>query len=394
MPDTLVAATTQTDAEISWTRREILQQPHTLRATQALLQAQADRIDAFLAPLLADPALRIILTGAGSSSFIGESLAPSLSPLLHRRVEAVATTDLVSAPYLHFDEGRPTLLVSFGRSGNSPESIAAIELAERHLRTVRHLILTCNEDGALARLELPGACILILPDATHDRGFAMTSSFTAMTYAALAIFTGPGVMGDRADAIARSVAAALADSEPRIAALAAAGFQRIVYLGSGILHGLAREAALKLMELTDGRIVTFADTPMGFRHGPKTVVTPQTLVVVFASNHPLTRRYDMDLIDELRRDGTCGAVVVVTAQAPPGDVTAAPGDVTAAPGDIIRVAQLDHAPDSDLLFPYVVPAQLLGLHAALRFGLEPDRPNASGTVNRVVVGVHIHTADP
>ncbi len=118
----------------------------------------------------------------------------------------------------------------------------------------------------------------------------------------------------RADAIAPAVAGVLADAAPRVAALAQAGFERVVYLGSGVLGGLAREAALKLLELTDGAVATFAFTPMGFRHGPKTILNARTLIVVFASNDRLTRRYDLDLVEELRRDGGCGAVLAVSAQ--------------------------------------------------------------------------------
>jgi tagatose-6-phosphate ketose/aldose isomerase len=369
----------QAITDASWTRREILQQPETLRATQALLLARREDLSSFLHPRLANPALRIVLTGAGSSSFIGASLAPHLAHLLGRPVEAIATTDLVSAPHVFFDTARPTLLISFGRSGNSPESLAAIDLAEARLSAVWHLILTCNKEGALAELTLPNAAIVVLPDATHDRGFAMTSSFTAMLYAALAILTGADKMQDRLDAIARAVSDALVQTEPRAAVLAQAGFQRIVYLGSGVLEGLAREASLKLMEMTDGAIVTFAGTPMAFRHGPKTIVNARTLVVVFLSNHALTRRYDLDLVEELRRDGESGSVIAVSAQD--------------ADGDAMRIPGMAQAEDADLLFPFIVPAQFLALHASLHLGLTPDQPSVSGTVNRVVQGVRIHSID-
>ena len=114
-----------------WTAREIAQQPESWIRTQELLRQHAAPIAAFLGPLLAQPDLRIILTGAGSSSFIGECLAPLLLQKLGRRVEAIATTDLLSGPHQYFQRDVPTLLVSFGRSGSSPESVAVVELAER-----------------------------------------------------------------------------------------------------------------------------------------------------------------------------------------------------------------------------------------------------------------------
>jgi len=361
----------------SWTRREILQQPATLRATQAVLDATAAEIDAFVQPLLDLPDLRIMLCGAGTSAFIGECLAPWLTATLGRPVEAVATTDIVSAPYLYLDAGRPTLMVSFGRSGNSPESIAAVELADARVAAIHHLVITCNADGALSRRASGNNHIVLLPEATHDRAFAMTSSFSAMMLAALSIFTGRGTMPARVEAIARAVDAMLARSDGEAAALANADFERVVYLGSGVFQGLAREAALKLLELTDGAIPTAFDSSLGFRHGPKTIVTPRTLVVVFVSNDPLTRLYDLDMIAELRGDGRCGAVIVIAAQDTDGET--------------LLVEGAGGLADADLLFPYIVFPQLYGLHCSLRLGRTPDQPNASGTVNRVVQGVRIHT---
>jgi tagatose-6-phosphate ketose/aldose isomerase len=377
MSDRLSVAAPAADGAESWTRREILQQPETLRATYALLAGQRAAIEVFLTPLLAEPDVRIVLTGAGTSAFIGACLAATLARMTGRRVEAVATTDIVSAPDLYLEPGTPTLLVSFGRSGNSPESLAAIELADARVRRAHHLIVTCNADGALARRAGGNAHVVTLPEATHDRGFAMTSSFSAMTLAALAIFSGIDGFAGRMEPIARSVGGVLA-AEPRMAALAARGFGRVVYLGSGAFEGLAREAALKLLELTDGATATMFDTTLGFRHGPKTFVNRETLVVVFVSNDLLTRAYDSDMIEELRADGVAGAVVAVSAQ----------GDI----GDTIAVPGLAAAADSDLLFPYIVPAQLFALHASLAQGLTPDTPNQTGTVNRVVQGVRIHPA--
>lgn len=352
-----------------WTAREIRQQPDTLRASQALLERDRAHIEAFVGPLLADPATRIVLTGAGTSAFIGEALAPWLSRTLERCVEAIPTTDLVSAPHLHFRRAVPTLLVSFGRSGSSPESVAAVDLADTQLDRVHHLVITCNPDGELARRAGESTHVVVLPSETHDRGFAMTSSFSAMMLAAASILEGIEAVGARVAAIAEAVNGAL-QTEPAAAELARRGFERVVYLGSGVFKGLAREAALKLMELSDGAVVTAFDTPMGFRHGPKTIVSDRTLVVVFMSNDPLTRLYDADIVTELRRDGSAEVISIGAG----GDL--AVGD----PG----------LGDVDLLFPYIVPAQLFGLKVSLALGLTPDEPNATGTVSRVVQGVRLH----
>ena len=364
-----------------WTAREIAHQPAMLRETQGLLVAHQAEIEACLQPLLARPDLRIILTGAGTSAFAGECLAPVLSAQLGRRVEAVATTDLVSAPRLYFEPDTPTLLVSFGRSGNSPESVAAIELANRLVADMSNLVVTCNADGALATFGRgPRGLTILLPEPTHDRSFAMTSSFTSMTYAVLAAFSGIAAMNGRIDAIANGAEKVIADYTSVMRAVAAEGYERVVYLGSHIFKGLAQEAGLKLLELTNGALVTMFDTPLGFRHGPKTIVNDRTLIVVFFSNDAYTRSYDTDLLGELRRDNDAARVIAVTAQ----------GGLGLPEQDEVRVAGLEAADDVDLLFAYIIAPQMLAFFESLRFGLRPDKPNTSGTVNRVVQGVQIH----
>jgi tagatose-6-phosphate ketose/aldose isomerase len=364
-----------------WTAREIAQQPAMLRETQKLLMARRVEIDGFLDPLLAEPRLRIILTGAGTSAFAGECLAPLLSARLGRRVEAIPTTDLVCAPHLYFEPETPTLLVSFGRSGNSPESVAAIELADRLVKQLSHLVITCNAEGALAAFgAAPRGLTVQLPEATHDRSFAMTSSFSCMTYAALAVFSGVAVMDKRVDAIAYATQGVIADYTKIMQTAAAEGYQRVVYLGSHIFKGLARESGLKLLELTNGSLVTMFDSPLGFRHGPKTIVNNRTLIFVFFSNDTYTRSYDMDLLEELRRDNDAARVIAITAQ----------DGVGLHARDEISVAGLAKADDADLLFPYIVAPQMLAFFESLRLGLKPDQPNTSGTVNRVVQGVRIH----
>lgn len=364
-----------------WTAREIAQQPAMLRETQALLAERRDEIEAFLAPLLAKQDLRIILTGAGTSAFIGECLAPALSTRLRRRVEAIPTTDLVCAPNLYFDPQTPTLLVSFGRSGNSPESVAAVELADRLVGDLHHLVITCNPDGALASHGRRTRGLTVqLPEATHDRSFAMTSSFSSMTYAALALFSGVEVMGKRVQAIAQAMQDTIADHTDVMRALADENYERVVYLGSHIFQGVARESALKLLELTNGALVTMFDSPLGFRHGPKTIVNDRTLIVVFFSNNAYTRSYDLDLLYELRGDGDAARVVAITAQ----------DGVGLAEGDEIAIRGLETAEDVDLLFPFIVAPQIFAFFQSLRLGLRPDKPNTSGTVNRVVQGVRIH----
>lgn len=362
-----------------WTAREIEQQPRMLKQTHELVAALHTRLQAFAGPITGNPAARVILTGAGTSAYIGQCLAPLLDRKLAARVDAVPTTDIVCAPQLYLDPEQPLLLVSFGRSGNSPESLAAVELAESLVREVRHLVITCNAGGALNKVPVAHAQTLLLPEETHDTSFAMTSSFSCMMYAALAALLPAAAMDTRIGGIVRATERVIHETLPVLQALAEGRHDRVVYLGSGLLQGLAREATLKLGELTNGAVVTCFDSPLGFRHGPKTFVTDRTLVVVFVSNDVLTRRYDQDLLDELRRDGCAARVIEVTTQ-PRSDAI----------NDSIVVPGMAGADDVDLLWPYIAVAQLYAFLTSRVMGVTPDNPNPAGIVNRVVQGVRLY----
>ncbi len=366
------------------TAREIEQQPESWARTMAALRARRAQLESFLAPLLVRAELRIMLTGAGSSAFIGECLAPTLSRSLGRQVRAIPTTDLLSGPHEFLLPDVPTLLVSFGRSGGSPESVAVVELAERLLSECHQLVITCNEQGTLYRRCQDRArnLALLMPPETHDQGFAMTSSFTSMMLTALFAF-GSGAATAEQHSLARLRAGAegvLSTHHAALRTLAGNNYSRVVYLGSNALKAIAREAALKLLELTDGRVVASYDSPLGFRHGPKTIVTADSLLVLLLSNDPYTRRYDLDLLRELREEKRAGAVLAISGQS----------QDASAVGPSLQLAGLAEASDAELAFAYALCAQLYAFHRALQLGNKPDEPSVSGTVNRVVRGVTIH----
>lgn len=371
------------------TAREITQQPAVWTKIERSMTGEADALRAFLDPLLQRRDLRIVLTGAGTSSFVGECLAPALKRRTRLRVDAVATTDLVGSPDSWLEPAVPMLLVSFARSGNSPESVAALTLAEKGVPDCHHLILTCNDEGDLYRQgkRQRNAHVVLLPEETNDRGFAMTSSFTGMMLAAaLAFDLSPQ---DRPAALAGWTAHVLDAALPLIANLARSGFERVVYLGSREFKGLAREAALKMLELSDGNVVAVAETPLGFRHGPKTIVNGRTLVVMFLCNDPHARRYEMDVLRELRADGVAARVVALYAE---DGGAAQAGEY--APAEGIAVPGAMHASDLALCYPYAMFAQTFAFLQSLTLGLRPDSPNARGVVNRVVQGVSIYPWNP
>jgi tagatose-6-phosphate ketose/aldose isomerase len=367
-----------------WTAREVLQQPRIWAQIETLIASEAARLAGFLDPLLKLPELRILLTGAGTSAHIGECLAPALTRMLARVVDAVPTTDLVASPQSYLSPETPALVLSFGRSGDSPESVAAVEIADACVRNCSHLIVTCDAEGALYKRAsmTPDSYAILLPEASNDRGFAMTSSFTGMLLAAALAFRVVPSGGTRMSALTHLARRILPDSVPLLQSLVSQNFDRVVYLGSKEFKGLAREAALKTLELTDGKVVAVADSPLGFRHGPKTILNANTLVVVFVCNDDYTRQYDLDLIGELRRDAVAGRVVALSVRA---DTPQHPDNLA-----LGTARESKDASDLELCLPYAMFAQTLALLRSLSLGVRPDTPNAAGTVSRVVKGVSIH----
>lgn len=374
------------DGGADHTVAEITQQPRLWREVGRIIEQDRNALDAFLAPLLAEQDLRIVLTGAGTSAFAGRIARNALARRTGRRVDAVATTDIVADPYGSLDADVPTLLVSFARSGDSPESVAATEFADSSLTRVSHLVITCNSDGRLAREHSGRAAshVLLMPDGANDRGFAMTSSFTCMLLAALLAFGAADSSSDvraLAEAAEHLTAGGLDD---RIDAFLAAKPERLVFLGSGALKGLADESALKLLELTGGAVVATADSALGFRHGPKAILNDRTAVVLYVSNDPYTRAYDLDILAEL------------SAGLPQGSVVAVSGRPDGLPegGGTWLVPGLQDAQDALLALPAVVCAQLIALRSSLARGIPSDNPFPSGEVNRVVQGVTVHELPP
>lgn len=380
MPETYTPAAASTG---TWTEEEIRQQPASWIRSLTNIDAIRTAIDDFLAPLLRKDDLRIVLTGAGTSAFIGEIISPWLASHTGQNISAVPTTDLVTNPMDYLHPAHPLLLVSFARSGNSPESVAAVELANQFVPECYHLSITCNEAGSLYQnaVASDNAFALLMPAETHDRGFAMTSSITTMMASCLAVFA-PKLINsqtfrDVADRC-QTILSSLGDFSHGV--FGNENWKRIVYLGSGGLQGAARESALKVLELTAGKLAAFYDSPTGFRHGPKSLVDNETLIVVYISSHPYTRQYDLDLLAELRRDDQAMRVVAIAAES----------DSLIEAGPHILLPPARHFIDTELAFCYLMYAQVFALTQSINVGNTPDTPSRSGTVNRVVQGVVIH----
>ncbi len=366
-----------------FTAEEIAQQPAVWEKTIEQIKGIRRSLERLLEDVTSGGDFDIILTGAGTSEYVGRALYPALLQKLQGRVHAIGTTDIVASPELFISPERKTLLVSFARSGNSPESVGAVKAADRISNQVKHLFITCNEEGALAKLadEKTNCFSIVLAPETNDRSFAMTSSFTSMYIAALLALTGDFSI-DLYETISSGERFLTKGYRPLAEFVGRNSFSRVVYLGSDVLKGIAQEASLKVLELTAGRMAAIFDTPMGFRHGPKSIVDDETVCVVFLSDDPWTRQYEMDVLKELYRDRKGSKLIAVTA--------AEDAEVSRYCDLMIPMGYRKKAVNCQLAPAYIMVAQTMAMLYSMKLGITPDNPCPTGEVNRVVQGVTIY----
>ena len=368
------------------TTREIYQQPDVWKEAFEAYQEKREEIAAFLQDIAAKhDYIKVILTGAGTSAYVGDTLVPYFKEVYDERkwnFNAIATTDIVANPQTYLKKEVPTVLVSFARSGNSPESVATVDLAKALVDELYQVTITCAVEGKLA-LQAHGDdrnLLLLQPAASNDAGFAMTSSFTSMMLTALLVFDPEefSVKSKRFEVLS-NLSRKVLDNAADVKELVDLEFNRVIYLGAGPFFGLAHEAQLKILELTAGQVATMYESPVGFRHGPKSLINEDTVVLVFGTTTDYTRKYDLDLVREVAGDQIARRVVLLSDQAfdleNVKEVALGCGGVL---NDVYRV------------FPYIVYGQLFALLTSLKVGNRPDTPSPTGTVNRVVQGVIIH----
>ncbi|WHY85944.1 SIS domain-containing protein [Neobacillus novalis] len=369
------------------TTEEIKQQPDLWDETNSLYMEKSGEIQAFFQKLSEKhDRVRVIFTGAGTSAYVGETVTPYLKEKVDENqweLISVPTTTLVSNSYQFLKVDFPTLLVSFARSGNSPESVAAVEIAEQIVTDFYQLTITCAKDGELAKRAKgdENNLLLLMPEKANDQGFAMTGSYTCMTLTALLVFD-PLSVKEKSTIVKtiRRMGESVIGREDAIQTIIDLDFERIIYLGSGSLEGLTREAQLKVLELTAGKVVTAFDSSLGFRHGPKSFVNEKALVFVFVSNHPYTRQYDLDILKELQLDNIANYICAIEVE----------GEKNYDGDTFLFNSETQAIPDAYLALPFVMVGQTISLLASIKVGNTPDTPSPSGTVNRIVKGVTIH----
>jgi tagatose-6-phosphate ketose/aldose isomerase len=367
------------------TLREIYQQPDLWVLTAKHVIAAEPDLRAALANVRG-----IVLTGSGSSAYLGDCIRYAVQAGAGITTLAQASGELLLLGAVALPVERPLLLVSFARSGDSPESGGLLRYLLECAPEVTHLVVTCNRDGHLARdwgnknSSASRVRVITLDDRTCDRSLVMTSSFTNMAVAGLGIGScgRPEPYLASAEKLAEAGAELLSQWAGQLARVARRQFTRLIALGDGGCFGAARETALKMLEMTEGRVVTIAETSLGFRHGPMCALDDSTLLVVFLSSDPLRRAYQVDLLEEIARKELGGTKVIVGAAIPAQ---------TLSEHDLgIELPELGVLSDNWASILFVVVGQLLGFFRCRAEGLQPDRPASNGAISRVVSGFPLH----
>jgi tagatose-6-phosphate ketose/aldose isomerase len=366
------------------TAMEISGQPGLWQKTYDLIKKQENEIKIFIRKLLEKDHPQIILTGAGSSAFIGDVLEGPFQKNSRIDARAVATTDLVTHPGNYFQRNTPTLMISFARSGNSPESMAAIQLSNVFCSDVSHLVVTCNPTGQIVRMiDQEKDYLIILPPESNDKGLAMTGSFTSMLLTGILISRIHEIdkLRPTIDRICQYGEKIVREYSAELLNTAKIDFKRAIFLGSGPLFGCARESHLKLQELTDGAIICKHDSFLGFRHGPKAVIDNDSLIVFIFSNDPYVRQYEYDLVKSIN-NGLKGICRVGIAEMLDQDLEL----------DLVVSLTDEEGEIAEEFLPIclVMPGQILGFYKSVLLGLKPDMPSAKGAITRVVEGVKIY----
>jgi tagatose-6-phosphate ketose/aldose isomerase len=375
---------------LTYTPSEIAQQPDTWATTFMNFQQRRPEIEAFLQSKGVGPDSRrrpiVFLIGAGTSDYIGQSLIALLRQKWQCEVSAVPSTDLLTNFEDYILRDRNYLWISFSRSGDSPEGVNVLEKALKEHPNIAHLVVSCNAAGKMIRDHRndPRVFGLLLDDAVNDRGLAMTSSFSNMVVCGQCLAHTWTL--EEYEPILRSLIAAgkkfLEVASECAADLAEGPYTRVCFVGSGALKAVATESALKVSELTAGRIQTMSESTLGLRHGPLAALNEETLFVSFISSDGRRERYEADLLQEIGKKGVVQTRVAVALQ--PSKKAENKCEHFLIPG--LRVSIPDpYRPPLDVMF-----GQLLGLFFSIRCNLKPDVPSPNGAISRVVQNVPIH----
>ena len=371
------------------TAKEILQQPKLWKETLEIFRNSEKSLKEYLKKIGFGKEFDIVFTGAGTSEYVGNILEPLLNKNETGEFKSIATTDILNNPLNYMKKNKKTLVVSFARSGDSPESAGVIDIADKIIDEVYHLFITCNKEGALAKRAEGNEKIflLLMPEESNDKGFAMINSFSCMLLAGILSFSRDNSeVIDEMGEIISIAEKELNEKYPEIKKLAEEDHKRIVVLGSGILKGLAEELSLKIMELSAGKVVSVSNTTLGFRHGPKAIVNEETIVFELVNQDEYAMKYDEGLLEEMSEDKSADKLIAYN--------ISNNNSIEESTYKVIKPDETDKGKirNKELasLFIYLIYGQTYAFFKSQYLGNTTDNPFPSGEVNRVVKKFKVH----
>jgi tagatose-6-phosphate ketose/aldose isomerase len=380
-----------------FTPREISQQPKTWETTLEIFKQNRQRICGFLdsvgvrEELVQRPV--VMLIGAGTSDYIGQALELLIRQKWGCEVLTVASTDMLPNLAEYVVPDRKYLWISFSRSGDSPEGVAVLEQAIQLYPEVAHLVVTCNAKARMTEIckGSKRACVVVLDDAVNDRSLAMTSSFTNMVVMgqclanAWSIEEYTTVLSQLVSAGEQMLTRAAVEAER----IAAQEYTRVCFIGGGALASVAKESALKVLEMTAGQVQAMSETVLGLRHGPMAALDRQTLFVCFVSGDDRRAKYAIDLLREISEKGIVGERVAVGTAAAKPEIAPLCDSYLAIDDTSGHVGEKAIG-DSYRAVVDVIFGQMLGLYCSVAHELKPDSPSPDGVINRVVQKFRIY----
>jgi glucosamine--fructose-6-phosphate aminotransferase (isomerizing) len=336
------------------TRAEIFSQPQCWKACfQALKESQ--QIEKLAAKILPDTDCLFI--GCGSSYYISQAAAASWQLITGSPARAIPASELLLFPDLVLNAYRPCQPILVSRSGNSSEVVRAAEYLERQ-RNIRTLAISCGEHQPLD--EISSATLYLLP--ADEKSVVMTRSFSSMLLGAQTLAAQVAKRQEVAEGIRRipdRVQTALDSVHERIEQFVESyTFADYVFLGQGPLFGIASEGQLKVKEMSCSYAQVFHT--LEFRHGPKAIVGPETLLTFLLSESGYEE--ECKVLEEMKALGATTLVIANQAD-----------DAAKQNADFLIELHLD-APECVRQVGYLVPCQLLGLYTGLKKGYDIDNP--------------------
>ncbi len=305
-----------------------------------------------------------LFVGCGSSYYVALAATASMTSITGHQARALPASEILLYPELALPSTKDAVAVLISRSGQTSEVLKVAELLKT--RKFPTMAITCDPGQPLERI---ADATISLP-AADEQSTVMTRSFTSMLLVLqelAAVFAGNSRLSDLLRAMPADTSPLLETLPSKICDFVKTHrFADYVCLGQGPFYGLACEYALKTTEMSLGYAQSFHT--LEFRHGPKSIVGPETLLVFLLSeNGDPAEREVLEEMKSLR-----GTTLVVTNKAD--------ARVRAA-SDLLVELSLD-VPELARLAPFLLAGQLLGLYTGLHKGLNPDLPR---NLSRVVM---------